>query len=54
MAGKPTRMGGAYGYIMRAIAKAPPVTSTEATTESCSRIAWQSTLYSFRILGNQD
>ncbi len=28
-------------------------TLTEATTESCSYLAWQSTLYSFRISGNQ-
>ncbi len=49
----PTGTGGAYGYIMRAFAKAPQATSTEAMTESCSRIAWQSTQYSFRISGNR-
>ncbi len=32
---------------------APQVTSTEATTESCSRIARQSTQYSFCISGNR-
>ncbi len=53
MAGKPAGIGGAYGYIMRAFAKAPQVTSTEATTESCSHIARQSTQYSFRISGNR-
>ncbi len=53
MAGKPARMGGAPGYIMQSFAKAPQVTSTEATTESCSHIARQSTQYSFRISGNQ-
>ncbi len=42
MAGKPARMGGAYGYIMRWFAKAPPITLTEATTESCSHITRQS------------
>ncbi len=43
MAGKPARLGGGSGNIMRAFAKAPQVTSTEATTESCSHIAQQST-----------
>ncbi len=46
-------VGGAYGYIMQAFAKAPQVTSTEATTESCSRLARQNTQYSFSISGNR-
>ncbi len=36
MAGKPARMGGACGYIMRAFAKAPQVTSPSATTTRSS------------------
>ncbi len=32
MGGKPARMGGAYGYIMRAFAKAPQISSPSAIT----------------------
>ncbi len=32
MGGKPTRMGGASGYIMRAFAKAPQISSPSAMT----------------------
>ncbi len=34
MAGKPATMGGAYGYIMQAFAKAPPISSSSMTTRS--------------------
>ncbi len=50
---KPARMGRASGYLMRVFAKAPQVTFTEATTELCSRIVWQSMQNSFRISGNR-